>query len=170
MEKLQYPIGQYVEHAKVSAKLRGQWISDIEMLPLDLENIVIGLDQKQLDQVYRPGGWTLRQVVHHLADSHLNAYLRFKLALTLDNPRIVPYPEAEWAEIVDGKNGPIKPSLNILKGIHHRWVICLKNISESDWSRTFFHPEHNISFRLDTTLGMYAWHGRHHLAHIENAL
>lgn len=170
MEKQQYPIGQYQEPELISHPQREEWITVLEGLPKDLEKRVQGLSAGKLATRYRPGGWTVRQVVHHLADSHMNAYFRFKLALTLDNPQILAYPEDKWALLSDGKEGDIEPSLLILKGVHQRWGSCLRHVKEEEWSRTFFHPEHQRSFRLDTTLGMYVWHGCHHLAHIENAL
>jgi hypothetical protein len=148
--------------------LRNKWINDIKILPQQLIDTCENLNDAQLDTPYRPEGWTLRQVVHHVADSHVNAYIRYKLACTELNPTIKPYLEAKWAELNDAKKEDIQISLDILQSIHRRWVIHLHNMSEADWKRTFFHPESLKTFVLEKNLGLYSWHGRHHLAHITN--
>lgn len=166
MEQLQYPIGRFEAPEIVSFELRNKWINDIKILPQQLIDACENLNDAQLDTPYRPEGWTLRQVVHHVADSHVNAYIRYKLACTELNPTIKPYLEAKWAELGDAKTEDIQISLDILKAIHRRWVIHLRNMSEADWKRTFFHPESQKTFVLEKNLGLYSWHGRHHLAHI----
>jgi uncharacterized damage-inducible protein DinB len=130
-----------------------------------LRAAVAGLSQEQLDTPYRPGGWTVRQVVHHVPDSHLNSYVRFKLALTEDAPTIKPYDEALWAQLPDAAATPIETSLALLEALHHRWVRMLESTSETDFLRAFRHPEIGM-IRLDQNLAMYAWHGKHHVAHI----
>ncbi len=162
---LRYPIGKYIVQP-FSEKLFGEWLIDIKNLPQHLENAVLNLDEGQLDTVYRDSGWTIKQVVHHLADSHMNAYIRFKLALTEDNPGIKPYDEAAWAEMSDTKNLPINLSLTILHSLHIRWYEIIKNITEKDLNRTVFHPEYKKEMTVWYLLGMYAWHSRHHVAHI----
>ncbi len=166
MEHLKYPIGHYKAPEIVTVENRNTWIADIEELPQQLREAVTQLNDSQLDTPYREGGWTLRQVVHHIADSHINAYTRYKLAVTENNPAIKPYMEQFWAELPDAKHEPIEISLAIIDAIHRRWVIHLKNMSNEDWNKTFFHPESKITYRLDVNLGLYSWHGRHHLAHI----
>ncbi len=162
---LSYPIGKYAEPESITPALIAQWIDEIEAAPAQLRQAVHGLDDAQLDTPYRPGGWTVRQVVHHVPDSHLNSYVRFKLAVTEPEPTIKPYDEAKWAELPDGRTGPIEPSLQLLESLHVRWVRLLRSLSEADWRRKFTHPERGL-VRLDATLGLYAWHGKHHAAHI----
>jgi len=169
-DALRFPIGLYESPTEITADQRAAWIDDLAAQPYDVERLVRTLPEADLNRTYRPGSWTIRQVVHHLPDSHLHAYSRFKMSLTLDNPSISPYPEAAWAELPDGREGPIDDSLDLLKSVHARWVRCLQHMSESDWQRTYFHPEHQRTFVLDETLGSYVWHGRHHIAHILNAL
>jgi len=167
MNDLRYPIGKFALAAgEITAEQRAAWITEIAELPAKFRGIVQGLTDAQLDTPYRPGGWTVRQVVHHVPDSHLNAYIRFKLALTEDNPTIKPYEEALWAELPDTKGTLIGVSLVMLEALHRRWVTLLRSMSEQQWSRTFFHPEQKKSLRLDGVLAMYAWHGKHHTAHI----
>jgi len=165
MEDLRYPIGRYAPPSEIARGDRAAWIKDLALAPAALRTAVEGLSEQRLDTPYRPGGWTVRQVVHHLPDSHLNAYARFKLALTEDAPTIKPYDEAAWAELPDSE-GPIDPSLDLLDALHRRWVSLLHAMTDEDWGRTFFHPEQGRALRLDWTLGMYAWHGRHHVAHV----
>lgn len=165
MDQLKYPVGKY-EPQPFSEQLLGKWLPDIQTLPMHVEHAIQNLDEAQLDLTYRPGGWTLKQVVHHIADSHMNAYIRFKLALTENNPVIKPYDEAAWAEMDDTKNLPINISITLLFSLHMRWHEILKNISEAQWQRTVFHPEHKKEMTLWYLLGMYAWHGRHHVAHL----
>ena len=165
MEDLQYPIGKYVPQP-FSAEQLSKWILDIRYLPNHLENAVLNLDEHQLETAYRPEGWTVKQLVHHVADSHMNAYIRFKLGLTEINPVIKPYDEVEWAKLNDTKNLPINISITLLFALHARWVEVLENIKEEEWSRTVFHPEQNKEITLWHLLGMYAWHGLHHTAHI----
>jgi hypothetical protein len=160
-----YPIGKY-EAQPFSEKLWKEWLMDVSNLPQHMENAILNLDQAQLDTPYRDGGWTVKQVVHHVADSHMNAYIRFKLGLTEDNPTIKPYDEAAWAEMADTKNLPINISLTILHAVHRRWDEILKNMSREDLDRTVFHPEHKKQFTLWQFLGLYSWHSRHHVAHI----
>ena len=161
-----YPIGKYMEKP-FSEVQRKQWLSDIRYLPGQIEHSIQNLDEAQLDTPYREGGWTIRQVVHHVADSHINAYIRFKLGLTENNPTIKPYEEALWAELADTKTVPINVSLTLLHALHLRWHETLKYISDNDWNnKTIYHPEHKKVIRLWTLLGLYAWHGRHHVAHI----
>ncbi|HMU09872.1 MAG TPA: putative metal-dependent hydrolase [Ferruginibacter sp.] len=165
MEDLRYPIGKYIVQP-FSDKLWQEWVMDIKNLPQHLENAVLNLDEVQLDTPYREGGWTVKQLVHHVADSHMNAYIRFKLGLTEDNPTIKPYVEAAWAEMADTKNLPINISLTILHAVHARWNEVLKSMDRTDLDRTVFHPEHQKQLTLWELLGMYAWHSRHHTAHV----
>ncbi len=166
LNQLKYPIGKFSLPAAISPEDIRQWIAEIEMLPGLLRNAVEPLNDAQLNTPYRPQGWTVRQVVHHLPDSHLNSYIRFKLALTEDNPVIKPYREEQWAELPDGKTAPIAVSLVLLESLHQRWVSALRNITPEQWRRTFFHPESKRDLRLDSVLALYAWHGKHHLAHL----
>ncbi len=165
MEDPRYPIGKYITQP-FSEKLWKEWLTDIKFLPQHLENSVLNLDEAQLNTPYREGGWTVKQVVHHVADSHMNAYIRFKLRLTEDNLVIKPYNEALWAEMVDTKNLPINISLTLLHALHSRWYEILKNMSKEDLDKTAFHPEHKKEFTLWELLGLYAWHSKHHVAHI----
>jgi uncharacterized damage-inducible protein DinB len=163
---LRYPVGKFDIHAPVTAEQRRECVEVIADLPGKLRDAVADLTDEQLDTPYRPGGWTVRQVVHHLPDSHLNSYIRFKLALTEETPTIKPYDEAAWAELPEAKSGPIEPSLKLLEYLHRRWVPMLNAMQEGDWERTFRHPERNGLIRLDGNLALYGWHCRHHLAHV----
>lgn len=165
MEDLKFPIGKYEPQPFTETQL-AEWINDIKYLPNHLENTVENLDEHQLDTPYRPDGWTVKQLVHHVADSHMNAYIRFKLGLTENNPVIKPYNEAAWAELSDTKTLPINLSITLLFALHARWVAVLANISEADWTKTVYHPEQKMKITLWHLLGMYAWHSRHHTAHI----
>ena len=165
-DDLRYPIGPFRYTGEGSPARREQWIGDISAAPAELRAAVAGLSPAQLDTPYRPDGWTVRQVVHHVPDSHLNAYTRIKLALTEEEPTIKPYEEARWAELPDARSGPIDPSLALLEFLHQRWLLLLRNLRPADFARRFRHPEHGRMFGLDETLAMYAWHGEHHVAHI----
>lgn len=166
LETLKYPLGRFAAPAEITAETRGAWIAEIAALPGKVRDAVSGLSDAQLDTPYRDGGWTVRQVVHHLPDSHMNSFMRFKLALTEENPTIKPYDEAQWAELPDSVGMPIEPSLLLLQSLHERWVALLAGMSEADFARCFVHPESGRSTALDRNLGIYAWHGRHHLAQI----
>jgi uncharacterized damage-inducible protein DinB len=160
-----FPIGKY-EPAPFSEKLRESRLADILFLPRQLEYAVLNLDEWQLDTPYRDGGWTVRQLVHHVADSHMNAYIRFKLGMTEDNPTIKPYDQDAWVKLHDVANVPTNISLTLLHALHTRWYDFLKSLSEGDLHRTVVHPESGKQFTLWEFLGLYAWHGRHHVAHI----
>jgi hypothetical protein len=163
---LRYPIGPFRFDGNGSPAMRQQWMSEIAAAPGQLRAAVAGLTRAQLDTPYRDNGWTVRQVVHHIPDSHLNAYTRIKLALTEDEPTIKPYEEARWAELPDARGGEIEPSLSLLEFLHQRWLLLLRQLSSNDFDRRFRHPEHGRIFGLNEALAMYAWHGRHHVAHI----
>lgn len=167
---VRYPIGnpgdQQHASADFSQKIKETLIRDIRFLPKLLEDAVVNLDEAQIHTAYRQGGWTINQVVHHVPDSHMNAYTRFKLGLTEDNPVIKPYDEAAWAELGDTRNLPINISLTLLYALHTRWVELLNDIEDADWNRTVFHPQQNQSITLWQLLKTYAWHGKHHVAHI----
>lgn len=165
MDNLRYPIGKYIVQPFTDILLQ-QWLNDIKFLPLHLENAILNLDDMQLETPYREGGWTIKQVVHHVADSHMNAYIRFKLGLTEDKPVIKPYDESAWAEMIDTKKIAINVSLTLLHALHVRWLEILKNMSGSDLEKTVIHPEHKKEMTIWELLGMYAWHGKHHVAHI----
>lgn len=161
---LRYPIGKAERPDHLTDEQRRACIAAIAEAPAKLRAAVAGLNQQQLDTPYRPGGWTVRQVVHHLPDSHMNAYVRFKLALTENEPTIKPYHEADWANLPDAK-APIEPSLALLDSLHQRWVTLLGGLGPADWPKKFNHPESGLS-SLDRSLAIYSWHGRHHVAHI----
>lgn len=163
-----YPIGPFRPPASPTREERAAWIGEIAILPDNLRAAVEGWSDARLDTPYRPGGWTVRQVVHHLPDSHLNAYLRFKLALTEEAPTIRPYDEAAWARLPDSA-GPVDASLDLLDALHRRWTALLEAMDEAAFGRTYVHPEHGRVFTLTTALALYAWHGRHHLAHVRGA-
>lgn len=165
-EDLRYPIGPFVVPDAITEEQLLAWIHDIAELPSQLRQAVEGLNEQQLNTPYREGGWTVRQVVHHLADSHMNSYIRFKLALTEDTPTIKPYDEGRWAEILDARELPLEPSLQLLEGLHERWVTMLRSLEEDQLHRTFIHPESGQTIRLELNIGIYAWHGKHHTAHI----
>lgn len=166
MEQLKYPIGKY-EPQPFSEKQLQQWLLDIKVLPQLLEQAVLNLDEAQLNTPYREDGWMLKQLVHHVADSHLNAYTRFKLGLTEDNPTIRPYNEVAWAELKDSHDLPINISLTLLHALHTRWHYVLSQLAAEDIQKiTVFHPEHNKTWSLWFLLGLYAWHGKHHVAHV----
>lgn len=163
---LRFPIGAMPIIENSTEEQRQIWINDLETFPKKLREIAQNLSHIQLATPYREGGWTARQVVHHIADSHVNAYIRFKLALTEANPTIRPYMEDRWARL-DDSNLPIEISLHIIEGIHTRWAYLLRGMTSQDFLRTYVHPEHGKVFSLGAALGMYAWHGRHHIEHIK---
>lgn len=165
-EQLSYPIGKFKFPEGAGEQEIKTWISDIEQLPVDLKNAVKGLNDEQLNTPYRDGGWTVRQVVHHIADSHMNAYIRFKLALTEDKPTIKPYLEKLWAEMDDSTNLPIELSLSLIVPLHDRMVYVLKTVTGNQFDRTVFHPESKREMSVKFLIALYAWHGRHHVAHI----
>ena len=165
MSDPRYPIGEFSYSGSVSPEQKKQYFDDIEQTPAKLRAAVRGLSDGQLDTPYRDGGWTVRQLSHHVPDSHMNAYIRFKLALTEDNPTIKPYMEDRWAELPDARQSPIEPSLALLESLHLRWMRVLRDLSDTEWKRTFRHPELG-PMSLEKTLALYSWHGRHHVAHI----
>ncbi len=167
MYDVRYPIGRFHVHAMrdpITDVQIQEWINDIELAPANLRKAVTGLTNEQLDTPYRDGGWTVRQVVHHLPDSHMNTYIRFKWALTETDPAIKPFPEDKWADLPDSK-GPIEVSLNLLQALHERWVRLMRAMTREDFNRCYVHPElQNVS--LAQTVALFSWHGRHHIAHI----
>ncbi|MEO0570887.1 MAG: YfiT family bacillithiol transferase [Bacteroidota bacterium] len=170
LEKLKYPIGKYEVPNPITEEQLSEWISILEHLPAQYEGMVTTLTEAQLETPYRPGGWTVRQVVHHVSDSHHNSYIRFKWALTEDNPVIKPYFEKEWANLFDTRTAPIQMSLDHLKAVHFKLVYLLKGLSKEQLLRTFTHPEGNSVSTLEENIGRYAWHGSHHFAHIKNLI
>jgi|SRR5579871_4408092 len=164
-QDLRYPIGKFRPVANVTPEQRNAFIAAVEATPAKLGAAVANLSVAQLDTPYREGGWTVRQVVHHLADSHMNSFVRFKLALTEDAPTIKPYDEALWAELPDAKSAPIEQSLVLFVNLHKRWVTLLRAMKDVDWSRKLNHPERGV-MSLDDLLALYAWHGPHHIAQI----
>ncbi|MGV7107132.1 YfiT family bacillithiol transferase [Flavobacterium sp. U410] len=164
----QYPTGKYKKPEVITEEMCISFIDTIASFPKNLKSAIMSLNDKQLDTPYRNGSWTVRQVVHHLADSNINCFARIKFALTEDNPTIKPFVEEKWAELSDAKHISILPSLSILEGIHERWVILLKGLEKQDWDRTFFHPDLNKSQTVAEAMAKYSWHCNHHLAQIKN--
>jgi hypothetical protein len=162
---LRYPIGRFEPPASITPELRTEWIEELAFAPTRFREAIRGLTDEQLDTPYRPGGWTVRQVIHHVPDSHMNCYVRFRLALTEEDPLIRPYDEARWALLEDACNAPAEVSLRLLEGLHDRWVRLIRSLPEPAFARTYRHPERG-TIDLETTLALYAWHSRHHAAHI----
>jgi len=165
LDPQKYPIGKFTVPASYTQQQMLQWIDDIKTLPGRLRQTVMTLTEEQLDTQYRPGGWTIRQVVHHVADSHANAFIRLKWALTEDNPTIKAYEEGDWALLPDYKL-PVEPTLRMLEALHMRFTAIFEALDEDQWNRTFIHPASGETIPLRKLLGTYAWHGNHHLAHI----
>ena len=165
MEALRFPIGRFEEDPQPTRAKHKSWVDQIGRVPGELRALVQDLSERQLDTPYRPDGWTVRQVVHHLADSHLNAYVRTKLALTEEAPTIKPYDEAAWAELPDGSTAPIESSMSLLEALHARWVATLRALDEEAFKRTLNHPEQGV-LTISRIVQGYAWHGRHHIAHV----
>jgi len=166
LEELKYPIGKFKTPDTITSEILTKYISDIESFPQKLRAEVENLTDEQLDTPYRPDGWTIRQVVNHCADSHMNGLIRHKLLLTENKPIIKPYMEDRWAELADSKTMPIASALQIVDGVHKRWTVLLKSIRGSDLKRTYIHPEHGKEFQLEESIALYAWHCNHHFAHI----
>jgi hypothetical protein len=164
---LQYPIGKFVAPARITESIRKQWVEEIAQAPQKLKKAIQGLSAWQLDTPYRPGGWTVRQVVHHIPDSHMNAYMRTKLALTEEVPVIKPYEEQLWAELYDTYHTPVEVSAALLENLHQRSVTLLHALPEAGWQRSYRHPQLGMVL-LAEAAGMYAWHGNHHIAHISS--
>ena len=165
LEARRYPVGRFGAGVAVTPEARRQWIEEVAALPGQLRRAVEDLSPEQLDTPYREGGWTVRQLVHHVPDSHMNAYVRFKLALTEDSPAIKTYEEARWATLPDTRLTPTDVSLVLLEALHQRWVLLMTALSEQEWERPFVHPEWG-PMPVGKALALYAWHGRHHLAHV----
>jgi hypothetical protein len=162
---LSYPIGKFEWTQTVTPERRRQLINEIAAAPANFRGAVRGLTDRQLDTPYRPDGWTVRQLIHHVADSHMNSYIRFRLALTEEQPAVNGYNEKEWAKLHDSQTLPVQVSLQLLDGLHDRWVDLLRSMSAADFERGFRHSEHGL-IRLDMNLALYGWHSRHHAAHI----
>lgn len=160
-----YPIGRHLAPSAPTLAQRQSAVNEVALLPERLRDAVRGLTDEQLDTPYRDGGWTVRQLVHHVADSHLNAVARFRFALTEADPAIKPYDEGAWALLHDAASAPVQPSLQLLEGLHVRWVALLRNLDEGQWARAYVHPE-NGRTTLNQAVLLYAWHGRHHTAHV----
>ncbi len=169
MEDLRYPIGRYQSDVPVDPRQLERWMDEIAGVPALLQSAVAGLTTDQLAHPYRPGGWTIRQLIYHIGDSHLNSYVRFKWAMTEDVPTIKAYDQNGWASLDDYRASSVEDSLAFLAVFHARWVALMRTLSPADLSRTYIHPDLGEK-RLDWTVGMYAWHGRHHLAHITGAI
>lgn len=169
LEKLKYPIGHY-QYSEPSEEQWEKWITTIEVLPEKLKKLVNNLSYDELDDSYRPEGWNIKQIVHHLADSHMNSFIRFKLILTEDNPTIKSYNEAEWAKTEDAFSEDVSDSLDLLEGLHKRWTTLLRSVKPQERDRTYVHPEYDKQYSLGWMLGLYDWHCRHHLAHIKLAI
>jgi len=170
IDNLKYPAGKFNKPEKIDPAMIQVWVKEIEAFPTILRKLTHDLTTEQLNWRYRPNGWTIKQVVHHCADSHMNSVTRFKLSLTEDSPEIKPFFEDRWAELPDSLDDDISYSLTLLSGLHDRWVKLLRSLTNEDLAREFIHPEYGQRFNLAETIGNYAWHGRHHLAHIEQAL
>ncbi len=166
LEQLQYPVGRYRKAEVVNPGLIQEWIKVLQALPSWMDACIENLDEKQLQVPYREGGWTIQQVIHHVADSHMNAYIRLKLALTEDNPVIKPYDEKAWAELADTHLVPVNISVTLLHTLHRRMVTLLQNMKPADWDRTYSHPDHKRSIPVWELVALYAWHSRHHTEHI----
>ncbi|WP_421976368.1 YfiT family bacillithiol transferase [Roseivirga seohaensis] len=166
-QSLKYPIGQYERPGLIRSIEIKNWIKTISLFPEMLKEQLITMNDELLDTPYRPNGWTVRQVVHHCADSHMNAYIRFKLALTEEKPIIKPYDEGLWSELRDSKFLPVEPSITLLTALHYRWCFVLKSIDEDTLKRKYVHPESGTEVSLSEAIGVYAWHCNHHLAHIK---
>lgn len=162
-----YPVGQFRAPVVISERDLSGAIDDIAAAPTEFREASADLTDEQLDTPYRPDGWTVRQVIHHVADSHMNSYIRFRLALTETEPTIKPYDEQAWADLVDARHAAVSVSLELLDALHRRWTMLLRSLTEADWKKTFRHPERGL-MRLDSTALLYAWHGKHHAAHINN--
>ena len=171
LNALKYPIGKFVKPEFINDGIITQWISDIEHFPDKIEVLTKHLSVEELQWVYRPSGWNIKQVVHHCADSHINAFIRFKLALTEDSPTIKTYHEDRWANLIDGNSDDLTTTLFLLKGLHAKLSLLLRHIPKAELStKSYIHPQHGKRFTLDEAIGMYAWHSNHHLAHIKQAL
>ncbi|MCL6219536.1 YfiT family bacillithiol transferase [Zunongwangia pacifica] len=168
IEQLKYPIGTFQNPPEITPDQLKTWTKNIADLPVKIKNLTKDLSE-ELSWQYRPEGWTIKQVIHHLADSHMNSIIRFKIALTEEDPSIRGYDETAWAEL-DDYSCDIHLSLILLEGLHHRWVTLIENFTENEFQKTFYHPERKKKFTLKTAVGMYAWHSNHHLAHIEQAI
>ncbi len=166
LEQLRYPIGRYKTPDGHTPELMKQWTDVLTALPSWMDVCIENLDEAQLHTPYRPGGWTVQQVVHHLADSHMNSYIRLKLALTEDNPTIKPYLEQEWAKMEDTQALPVNLSVTLLHALHRRWVAIIKSMKPADLERTYFHPEQGRTIPVWELVAMYAWHSRHHMEHV----
>jgi hypothetical protein len=167
IELLKYPIGKFVPPEDITKADRDGYILNIQSFANEIRDGVAGLTNEQFDTPYRPGGWTIRQVVHHLADSHLNSYIRFKWTVTEQQPVIKSYDEKDWACLKDAEEAPVEISLKLLAALHERWVWFLRSLTENDWDKCFTHPETNKLIPLDLNLALYSWHGSHHLGHIK---
>lgn len=170
IEVLKYPVGKYDAPAEITDEIYEQWLETLASLPEKLKKIVGNLSYDELELHYRPGSWNIKQVVHHIADSHMNSFLRFKWILTEDVPTVKTYNESEWARTADSTNEEIMQSTEILEGLHSRLVMLLKSLKPEQRRRKFVHPEFNGELTLEWMVGMYAWHSRHHLAHIKQAI
>lgn len=170
LEKLRFPIGAFQKPHNIDAATIQHWIQVIQQFPQQVKTLVQSLSTVQINWRYRPNGWTIKQVVHHCSDSHINSWIRFKLALTEDSPTIRPYLEERWAELSDSLDNDLSDTLLLLEGLHNKWAKLLSGLSTTDLEREFVHPEHGRRFSLKETIGIYAWHCQHHLAHIELAL
>jgi len=166
LETLQYPIGRFHLPDSSTPGERKEWIRAIAKTPTALRRAISGLTPDELDSPYREGGWTVRQVVHHYADDHMNSYIRFKLALTENEPAVKSYSEPLWAEVPDARTGPVEPSLKLLEALHERWVSAWQSLQPAEWKRAFLHPDRG-PVTLDQLACLYAWHGRHHVTQIE---
>lgn len=167
MEHLQYPIGKFEFGKSYTALDNQKHIEAIEHFPAKLKAIASQFTEEQLNKTYRPNGWTAKQVIHHLFDSHVNAYIRVKLALTETAPTVKPYAEALWADLEDGRHAPVASSIALIEALHQRWVYLLKTLTTEDFQRTYFHPEYKRTFQLNELLALYAWHGEHHYGHLK---
>ena len=170
LDALRFPIGRFVPVSVYDAAAVSQGIASLAALPEKLRGLATGIRGGAWERTYRPGGWTLRQVAHHLVDSHINSYVRFKLALTEDNPVIKPYMEERWAELPDAMQAEARLALDLLSALHAKWVLCLRNMQDSEWNRSFFHPESKQNIYLYNAVALYAWHGEHHLAQMRSGL